>query len=213
MGCFRATTLSSSKHCSRSVRVGACCASVCVFACRSCLNLRLQVLLWRIRGKVPLAVDITSCLIEINIRSCAHGLVCRHNIVPDQCKHTFSCFCMSRDQKQAGSSESSETVRLEYSMALVRMVNGISDKAQKGKTATSVSSNAAAAGTSHVNIILFVHSHVICILGHCLSSVCSSMSQQCLPAHFYRDVALCPNQSSNVHCWQQAAATAQHWTF
>lgn len=31
-------------------------------------------------------------------------------------------------------------------MAIVRMVNGISDKAQKGKTATSVSSNAAAAG-------------------------------------------------------------------
>ena len=31
-------------------------------------------------------------------------------------------------------------------MAIVRMVNGISDKAQKGKTAVSVSSNAAAAG-------------------------------------------------------------------
>lgn len=31
-------------------------------------------------------------------------------------------------------------------MAIVRMVNGISDKAQKGKTAVSVSHNAAAAG-------------------------------------------------------------------
>lgn len=31
-------------------------------------------------------------------------------------------------------------------MAIVRMVNGISDKAQKGKSAVSVSSNAAAAG-------------------------------------------------------------------
>lgn len=38
--------------------------------------------------------------------------------------------------------------RLEYSMAIVRMVNGISDKAQKGKTAVSVSHNAAAAGIS-----------------------------------------------------------------
>ena len=37
-------------------------------------------------------------------------------------------------------------LRLEYSMAIVRMVNGISDKAQKGRVATSVAQNAAAAG-------------------------------------------------------------------
>lgn len=78
-----------------------------------------QIALWRCRGKVPLAVDVTGCLTEIGIR----------------------------DQDSRNSEiKTTETLRLEYSMALVRMVNGISDKAQKGKTATSVSSNAAAAG-------------------------------------------------------------------
>lgn len=55
--------------------------------------------------------------------------------------------CSHRDQDgQLTNSISDDVMRLEYSMAIVRMVNGISDKAQKGKTATSVSSNAAAAG-------------------------------------------------------------------
>lgn len=44
--------------------------------------------------------------------------------------------------------KSDDVTRLEYSMAIVRMVNGISDKAQKGKAAVSVASNAAAAGIS-----------------------------------------------------------------
>ncbi|DBA73872.1 TPA: hypothetical protein ACH3X2_009526 [Trebouxia sp. C0005] len=78
-----------------------------------------QLSVWRCRGKVPLAVDVTACLTEINIR--------------DQHSHVST-------------TASDEVLRLEYSMAIVRMVNGISDKAQKGKTATSVSSNAAAAG-------------------------------------------------------------------
>ena len=57
-----------------------------------------------------------------------------------------------RDQHKTDScTASAETMRLEYSMAIVRMVNGISDKAQKGKTATSVSSNAAAAGEFSCN--------------------------------------------------------------
>lgn len=42
-------------------------------------------------------------------------------------------------------------------MAVVRMVNGISDKAQKGKTATSVSSNAAAAGNPLLAAPLTLH--------------------------------------------------------
>lgn len=41
---------------------------------------------------------------------------------------------------------SDDVLCLEYSMAIVRMVNGISDKAQKGRVATSVAQNAAAAG-------------------------------------------------------------------
>ena len=45
-------------------------------------------------------------------------------------------------------------------MAIVRMVNGISDKAQKGKTATSVSSNAAAAG----NYCYYVSSNCINVI-------------------------------------------------
>ena len=68
---------------------------------------------------------------------------------------------LCRDQDSRNSeTELSETVQLEYSMTLVRMVNGISDKAQKGKTATSVSSNAAAAGSActadHVDAVASV---------------------------------------------------------
>ena len=57
-----------------------------------------------------------------------------------------------RDQhtSSSASEESEDVIRLQYSMAIVRMVNGISDKAQKGKTAVSVSSNAAAAGNPAV---------------------------------------------------------------
>lgn len=55
---------------------------------------------------------------------------------------------VSRDQHSRDHGGASDDVtRLEYSMAIVRMVNGISDKAQKGRTAVSVSSNAAAAGS------------------------------------------------------------------
>ena len=58
-----------------------------------------------------------------------------------------ACLLVSRDQHSRDHGGASDDVtRLEYSMAIVRMVNGISDKAQKGKTAVSVSSNAAAAG-------------------------------------------------------------------
>ncbi len=50
-------------------------------------------------------------------------------------------------------------MRLEYSMAIVRMVNGISDKAQKGKTATSVSSNAAAAGERELSSVSYASTY------------------------------------------------------
>lgn len=55
---------------------------------------------------------------------------------------------MFRDQhsRDHNNGASDDVTRLEYSMAIVRMVNGISDKAQKGRTAVSVSHNAATAG-------------------------------------------------------------------
>jgi len=65
--------------------------------------------------------------------------------VPTLCSKE-TCFACRDQHSQVTTTASDEVLRLEYSMAIVRMVNGISDKAQKGKTATSVSSNAAAAG-------------------------------------------------------------------
>lgn len=56
----------------------------------------------------------------------------------------------STQQKAETGSTSDDVLRLEYSMAIVRMVNGISDKAQKGRMATSVAHNAAAAGKPYL---------------------------------------------------------------
>ena len=71
------------------------------------------------------------------------AIVCSVSLVTEP----KACSLLSRDQHSRDNGGASDDVtRLEYSMAIVRMVNGISDKAQKGKTALSVSSNAAAAG-------------------------------------------------------------------
>ena len=90
------------------------------------------------------------------------------------CKLKHAVFA-SRDQHSRDSGGASDEVtRLQYSMAVVRMVNGISDKAQKGKTATSVSSNAAAAGNPPPYLSMFAE--------HCIISmhVAISAKPHCL---------------------------------
>lgn len=89
----------------------------------------LQVAAWRARGRVPLGVDSTACLVEAQQRDAAAAAA------PQQ---------QQGQQQQALASESE--LRLQYAMAVVRMVNGIADSSQRGRVAASVASLASAAG-------------------------------------------------------------------
>lgn len=84
-----------------------------------------QVAAWRVRGRVPLGVDSTAALVEAAARD--HALA-------------------SAGAGAAAAAGSEHELRLQYSMALVRMVNGIADSAQRGRLAASVASLAGAAG-------------------------------------------------------------------
>lgn len=97
----------------------------------------MQVASWRARGRVPLGVDSTACLVEAQQRDRA-----------SYCTPAATTHLDSHSQQPppsiSGSSESE--LRLQYAMAVVRMVNGIADSAQRGRIAASVASLASAAG-------------------------------------------------------------------
>eukprot|EP00887_Chlorella_sp_A99_P003157 scaffold9.g3157.t1 len=82
-----------------------------------------RVAAWRVRGRVPLGVDITACLVAARAADAA-----------------------AARGGAAAAAAAEPALRLQLSMALVRMVNGISDSAQRGRTAASVAALAAGAG-------------------------------------------------------------------
>lgn len=90
----------------------------------------LQVAAWRARGRVPLGVDSTACLVEAQQRDAAAAAA------PHQ---------QQQGQQQPALASESE-LRLQYAMVVVRMVNGIADSSQRGRVAASVASLASAAG-------------------------------------------------------------------
>jgi hypothetical protein len=67
-----------------------------------------RVAAWRSRGRLPVSVETTACLVEIWL------------------------------SERGGQPPSEVQLRLAYSMALLRMVNGICDPSQRGKAANSV---------------------------------------------------------------------------
>lgn len=85
-----------------------------------------RVAAWRCRGRVPLGADIFACLVEIQFR--------------DPCSGARFPPLASAQPVDDGA------LRLQYAMAIVRLVNGIADAAQKGRTAVSVAGLAAQAG-------------------------------------------------------------------
>ncbi|KAL6750390.1 Las1-like-domain-containing protein [Haematococcus lacustris] len=86
---------------------------------------------WRCRGRVPLAVETTAALAE------AMQL---DSPVP---QHLNS-------STQAAAEPSSHSLRLLYAMALIRLVNGVSDAQQRGRVATSLTLLASSAGLPRV---------------------------------------------------------------
>jgi hypothetical protein len=85
----------------------------------------LQVAAWRVRGRIPLGIDATASLWET---------------------------CIQDTSQIQPSSEL--TLRLQYSMSIIRLVNGIADSSQRGKVAASIASLASAAGLPRVLVDL-----------------------------------------------------------
>lgn len=83
---------------------------------------------------MPLGVDSTACLVEAQLRDRAASAAARSGA--------------PRSAPSAVGSSESE-LRLQYAMAVVRMVNGIADSAQRGRVAASVASLASAAGAQN----------------------------------------------------------------
>lgn len=96
-----------------------------------------QVAAWRARGRVPLGVDSTACLVEAQLHDRALSAA-----TAAASGSAASTAAPPHHQQLPSESE----LRLQYGLAVVRMVNGITDSAQRGRVAASVASLASAAG-------------------------------------------------------------------
>lgn len=81
---------------------------------------------WEARGRVPLGADITAHLQEVRLRD---------NATVDK-----------GSSSPVATGEAEALLRLQYAMLVIRLVNGISDSAQKGRMAMSVAHLAEDAG-------------------------------------------------------------------
>ncbi len=118
--------------CAQQVAAAAAAAAAAGRASTPCPGPHAQVAAWRARGRVPLGVDSTACLVEAQQRDAAAASL------PQQQQQ-------AQQQQQTAPASESE-LRLQYAMAVVRMVNGIADSSQRGRVAASVASLASAAG-------------------------------------------------------------------
>lgn len=91
---------------------------------------------WRTRGRVPLGVDSTACLVEAR----------QHDRAAAGGDGSADASGTSAPLPPAHLAASESELRLQYGLAVVRMVNGIADSSQRGRVAASVASLAAVAG-------------------------------------------------------------------
>ncbi len=82
---------------------------------------------WEARGKLPLGADMTAAIQRMRLRDPALTS-------PGQ----QACQGLSAEQESM--------LRMQYALAIIRLVNGISDSAQKGTVAKSVANLAETAG-------------------------------------------------------------------
>ena len=83
---------------------------------------------------MPLGVDSTACLVEAQQRDAGAAAAQRQQAGPAQAAQLLA--------------PSESELRLQYAMAVVRMVNGIADSSQRGRVAASVASLASMAGAA-----------------------------------------------------------------
>ena len=88
---------------------------------------------WRLKGKVPLAVDATSSLLDaMDDDAASHAATLIPSISPS-----------SPPQSEYG-------IRLKYALPIIKLVNGVSDSQQRGRVASSVAVLASVAGLPRV---------------------------------------------------------------
>ena len=93
-----------------------------------------QVSAWEARGKLPLGADMTAAIQRMRLRDAALT-----GASPSLASHSIL-------QGQSMSAEQESMLRMQYALAIIRLVNGISDSAQKGTVAKSVAHLAETAG-------------------------------------------------------------------
>ena len=96
-----------------------------------------QVSAWEARGKLPLGADMTAAIQRMRLRDAA--LTGAAPLLVGQ----------PSPQGQSVSAEQESMLRMQYALAIIRLVNGISDSAQKGTVAKSVAHLAETAGACH----------------------------------------------------------------
>ena len=120
---------------------------------------------WDARGRLPLGADITACLQAIRDRD---GLT-------TPATSTAAAMGGAHEQPTAHAMQQAEPhglLRLLYAMALIRLVNGISDSSQKGRVAVSVAQLAEDAGVlpapppPHATVHPCLTTHQQCTVQH-----------------------------------------------
>jgi hypothetical protein len=91
-----------------------------------------------------LGVDCTACLVEARQRDAAAAAAAA----------AATAGPLAQAQHQAQQLASESELRLQYAMAVVRMVNGIADSSQRGRVAASVASLASVAGLPRILVDL-----------------------------------------------------------
>ena len=100
------------------------------------------------RGRLPLGADITACLQAIRGRDTSTTPVtATAAAVGGHCQPSAHALQQAEPQS---------LLRLQYAMAIIRLVNGISDSSQKGRVAISVAQLADDAGA----LLLLLHDTV-----------------------------------------------------
>ena len=95
---------------------------------------------WRLRGRVPMAVEATGTLKRLELLDDAEDEG-EKDTDTDKGKDT---------NKNKNKNADVQSLRLQYSLAIVRFVNGVADAGQKGRVAASVASLAHQAGLSRL---------------------------------------------------------------
>ncbi|GLI60727.1 hypothetical protein VaNZ11_002953 [Volvox africanus] len=105
-----------------------------------------QVCAWRLRGKLPLGVDVTAHLMDVQRADADWQRSVACAVESSVAVATASSQLSRYTSADAAVAAGELPLRLRYSMPLIRLVNGISDSQQRGKVASSVAVLSDAAG-------------------------------------------------------------------